>query len=96
MLQWGAMTEPKCANLCIVLEKSSIKMVYTGYIGLYRDACFKNNNGHQSYKIRKELIKIFQTKGLNLEIKYNFKKVNYLDITFDLNTAGFELMTHDL
>ena len=41
-------------------------------IGLYRDdglACFKNNNGHHNDKIRKELIKIFQTHGLKLEIE---------------------------
>ena len=58
-------------------------------IGLYRDeglACFKNNNGHQSDKIRKELIKIFKTHGLKLEIKCNFKSV---DITFDLNTGSY-------
>ena len=38
-------------------------------IDLYRDdrlACFKNNNDHQNNKIRKELIKIFQTHGLKL------------------------------
>ena len=35
----------------------------------------KNNNGHQNYKIMKELIKIFQTHGLKLEIKRNFKKL---------------------
>ena len=61
-------------------------------IGLYRDdglACFENNNGHQNDKIRKELIKIFHTHGLNLEIKCNFKKVIYLDITFDLNTGSY-------
>ena len=63
-------------------------------IGLYRDdrlACFKNNNGHQNDKIRKELIKIFQTLGLKLEIKCNLKKVDYLDITFDLNTESYRL-----
>ena len=38
-------------------------------------ACFKNNNGHQSNKIRKDLIKIFQTYGLKLEIKCNLKKL---------------------
>ena len=61
-------------------------------IGLYRDdglACFKNNNGHQNDKIRKELIKIFQTHGLKLEIKCNLKSVDYLDITFDLNTGSY-------
>ena len=61
-------------------------------IGLYRDdglACFENNNGHQNDKIRKELIQIFQTHGLILEIKCNLKNVDYLDITFDLNTGSY-------
>ena len=34
------------------------------------------------------MIKIFQTRGLILEIKCNLKNVDYLDITFDLNTAS--------
>ena len=61
-------------------------------IDLYRDdrlACFKNNNGHQNDKVRKELIKIFQTHGLKLEIKCNLKSVDYLDITFDFNTGPY-------
>ena len=46
-------------------------------IVLYRDdglACLKNNNGHQNDKIRKELIKIFQTNGLKLDITCKYKK----------------------
>ena len=61
--------------------------IYINNIGLYRDdrlACFKNNNGHQKDKIRKELIKIFQTHGLKLEIKCNLKSVDYLDINLTL------------
>ena len=61
------------------------------HIGLYRDdglACFKNNNDHQNDKIRKQLIKIFQTHGLKLEIICNLKKVDYLNILFDLNTGS--------
>ena len=61
-------------------------------IGLNRDdglAYFKNNNGYQNNKIRKELIKIFQTHGLKLEIKCNLKSVDYLDITLDLNTGSY-------
>ena len=61
-------------------------------IGLYRDdglACFRNNNGHQNDKIGRELIKTFQTHGLELEIKCNLKKVDYLDITFNLNTGSY-------
>ena len=60
-------------------------------IGLYRDdglAYFNNNNGHQNDKIRKELIKIFQTHGLKLKIKCNLKSVDYLHITFDLDTGS--------
>ena len=60
-------------------------------IALYRNdglACFKNN-GHQNDKIRKELIKIFQTNGLILQIKCNLKNIDYLDITFDLNTGSY-------
>ena len=92
MLQWGAMTELRWANLqdCfyyIVLEKSSIKIT-----GLQRDdglAFFKNNNGHHNDKIRKDLIKIFQTHGLKLEIKCNLKSVDYMDITFHLNNGSY-------
>ena len=61
-------------------------------IDLYRDdglAYFNNNNGHQNDKIRKELIKIFQTHGLKLKIKCNLKSVDYLHITFDLNTGSY-------
>ena len=35
------------------------------------------------------MIKIFQTHGLKLEIKCNFKKVDYLDITFNLSTGSY-------
>ena len=35
------------------------------------------------------MIKIFQTHSLKLEIKCNLKKVDYLDITFDLNTRSY-------
>ena len=61
-------------------------------IVLYRHdepACFENNLGHQNDKIRKELIKIFQTHDLKLENKCNLKNVDYLGITFDLNTGSY-------
>ena len=59
-------------------------------IGLYSDdglACFKNNNGHENDKIRKDLIRTFYTHGLKLEIKCNLKSIDYLDIIFDFNTG---------
>ena len=56
-------------------------------IGLYRDdglACFKNLNGHQSDKLRKDITKIFKDMGLNITILANLKIVHFLDVTFNL------------
>ena len=77
-------------SYCIVLEKLSIKMTQV-YTEMMDQLVFlKKNNVHQTDKIRKELIKIFQAHGLKLEIKYNFKKTNVqVDITFDLNTGSY-------
>ena len=63
-------------------------------VGLYRDdglACFKNDNGHQNAKIRKDFIKLFQTHGLELEVKCHLKTVDDLGITFDLNLGSYRL-----
>ena len=48
---------------------------------------FKNGNGHQNDKVRKEMIDLFKQHHLNLKIKCNLKIVDYLDIIFGL-TAG--------
>ena len=63
-------------------------------VGWYRDdglACFKNGNGYQNAKIRKDFIKLFQTHGLKLEVKCPLKTVDDLDITFDLNLGFYRL-----
>jgi len=57
-------------------------------IGLYRDdglAVFKNINGHQADKIRKDFHSTFRKHGLELEIECNLKIVNFLDVTLNLN-----------
>ena len=62
-------------------------------IGLYRDdglSVFKNNNGHQNDKVRKEMTDLFRQNHPNLEIKCNLKIVDYLNITFDLTTVLFK------
>jgi len=62
-------------------------------IGLYRDdglGIFRNINGHQADKIRKEFHKLFKQHGLSLEIECNLKTVNYLDITLDLNKGTYK------
>ena len=80
-----------CELVGLILLYSIGEKFNKNNIGLYRDnglACFKYSNGHQNNKIGKELIKMPQTCGLKLEIKCNLKKVDYLDIKFDLNTGS--------
>ena len=62
-------------------------------IGLYRDdglAYFHGISGPTSDRIRKDIIKIFKDFGLRITIKTNLKIVNFLDVTFNLNTATYE------
>ena len=62
-------------------------------IGIYRDdglAIFRNINGHQADKIRKEFHNLFKLNGLSLEIECNLKSVNYLDVTLDLNSGTYK------
>ena len=51
---------------------------------------FRNYNGHQSNKVRKDLTKLSKKYQLNLDIKCNLKIVYYLDISFDLNTGIYK------
>ena len=75
----------KLSKVSKLFEKSSIS--------LYRDdglSIFRNYNGHQSHKVIKDLTKLFKRYQLNLDIKYNLKIVDYLDISFDLNTGIYK------
>ena len=58
--------------------------------GLYRDdglAVLKNMNAWGTDEMRKIIIKIFKEVGFQLEIKSNPKKVEFLDVTFNLITG---------
>ena len=63
-------------------------------IGLYRDdglACFENVSDSQAERIWKELISIFKTEfKLNITSETNLKIVNFLDVTWNLNTRTHE------
>ena len=50
----------------------------------------KNINGHQADKIHKEFHELFKANGLSLEIEFNLKTVDYLDITLDLNIGTYK------
>ena len=69
------------------------KLFEKNCIGLHRDdglSIFRNYNGHQSNKVRKDLTKLSKKYQLNLDIKCNLKTVDYLDISFDLNTGIYK------
>ena len=53
-------------------------------------ALFKNINGHHADKICKQFYQLFNENGISLEIEYNLKTVNYLDITLDLNSGTYK------
>ena len=62
-------------------------------VGLYRDdglAVLRNANGHVSDKRRKEIIREFKRIGLNITIQANLNIVNFLDVTFDLNSGVYQ------
>ena len=59
-------------------------------VGLYRDdglAIARNLSGPQIDRARKMLHKIFDDNKLKIDIKCNLKVVDYLDVTFDLNSG---------
>ena len=66
-------------------------------IDLYRDeglAVFKNINSHQADKIRKEFQQLFKKFALSLEVEYNLKIVNYLDVTLNLNNGTYSFIAN--
>ena len=62
-------------------------------IGLYRDdglILLKNKNGHQTDRIRKEIIQIFKSIGFQIDIQINLKVVDFLDVTFNLSENSYK------
>ena len=62
-------------------------------MGLYRDdglMVVKNKNGHQSDKIRKNIIQIFKNIGFKIEIITMLKIVDFLDVTFNLTENSYK------
>ena len=65
----------------------------TSKIGLYRDdglAVFKNTNGSQSERIKKDFVSIFKKHQLDIVIECNKKIVDYLDITLNLENNTYQ------
>ena len=61
--------------------------------GLYRDdglAVVRSTRGRQADQYRKTVTKVMKDNGLKALFKCNLKIVDYLDITFDLNTGSYK------
>ena len=85
------------AEVCTLIGIFSLNMLGRQYntknIDLYRDdglSIFKNCSGLQMEKIKKHLHQVFKHNGLDVIVECNMKKVNYLDVTFNLNDDTYQ------
>ena len=74
-----------------LLNKLSLKY-NKNEIGLYREdslAIFKNISGPKSEKTKKKIQKLFKENQLDIVIQCNMKRVNYLDVTLNLENPTY-------
>lgn len=72
---------------------SKLRVRFGTKIGLYRDdglAAINTTSGRLADKTRKDLIRIFGDLGLKITAEANLKRVNFLDITFDLTDGTYK------
>ena len=68
------------------------KIFVSSNIGLYYDdrlSVFRNISGRQAEKYKKTIQRIFKDKGLQILIKFNLKKVYYVEVTLNLNDGTY-------
>ena len=69
------------------LLTDSIELITKENIGLYQDdglVLLHNVNSQQTDRLRKRIIKKFQSIGFKIEIVTNLQEVDFLDVTFNL------------
>ena len=69
------------------LLTDSIELITKENIGLYRDdglILLRNINSQQTDRLRKRIIKKFQSIGFKIEIVTNLQEADFLDVTFNL------------
>ena len=81
-----------CELVVLYLLDKLSSLIEKSQIGLYRDdglSVIHNPNGPKLDKLRKEIIKIFKTEGLNITIETNLTTTDFLDVSFDLSTGKY-------
>ena len=81
-----------CELVGLCLLDLLAKEFYEKYFGLYRDdglGCFENISGPDSERIKKKIIKIFKSNGLNITVECNLIVTDFLDVTFDLKSGTY-------
>ena len=69
------------------LLTDSVELIKKENIGLYQDdglILFRNINGQKTDRLRKRIIKKFQSIGFKIEIVTNLQEVDFLDVTLNL------------
>ena len=82
----------EACKLVGTLDKIRVK--YKNSIGLYRDDLFsvlKNKSGTQLKRIKKSLQKTVKDFGLEILAESNWRILNYLDVTLNLDDSYFKL-----
>ena len=85
------------AEICELVGTYLLHIISQKYdknnIGLYRDdglGVFSNTSGPQNERIKKDFVKIFREKGLEIIIKCNLKVTDYLDVTLNLTDGTYK------
>ena len=86
------------AEICELVGTYLLSIISQKYnkndIGLYRDdglGVFSNTSGPQNERIKKDFVKIFKDKGLDIVIQCNLKITDYLDVTLNLTDGTYKL-----
>lgn len=78
------------AEVCefVGLWSSFIKLIWVFY-RVDKLVILRNKNGKETFKIGKDIVKLFKSVGFNIEIATSLKSSDFLDVTFDIQTNTY-------
>ena len=82
-----------CELIGLLLLYKITEVIVREDVGLYRDdglGVMKKGNKVETERRKKHIVKIFKDCGLSITIKCNLTRVNFLDVTFDVEKNTYE------